>query len=139
MPRSLYCHLFIKCSSNFKIEWHILKNIDSIVYRIAFLCQFEVISYIFRIKKIWTHLKLDKYLLISIWFVLKISLDIGQVVFGQIVSFVQLTIRQVDYWAKSDDSTKIRQIKHSSKMDSPRRDYTVTRIKVIPLSLHNYK
>ncbi len=64
-------------------------------------------------------------------------MDIGQVVFGQIVSFVQLTIRQVDYWAKSDDSTKIWQIKHSSKMDSPRRDYTLKNIVELGYNEHS--
>jgi hypothetical protein len=60
---------------------------------------------------------------------------IGLVVFGQKVLFAnsaisqqdfwaKLVIRRVCYWVRSDNSTKICQTERSTKMVSPRRDYT---------------
>ncbi len=45
-----------------------------------------------------------------------VNLAIGQVV---------LFYGQAHYWAKSADSTNIRQVKHSSKMDLPTRDCVI--------------
>jgi len=52
-----------------------------------------------------------------------ILLLFAHVAIRQLGYWARCDIRRVGYWVNSDNSTKIRQKEHSSKMDSPRRDY----------------
>ncbi len=65
-----------------------------------------------------------RYLIVENVKYVKHTILFAHLAFRQLSFWARCVIRRVGSWVNSDNSTKIRQKERSSKMDSPRRDYT---------------